>query len=153
MRIGLGADHYGFRLKETVKGYLLDLGHDVVDFGAHGEEPVDYPDVAEPVARAVARGDIERAVLCCGTGLGMAIVANKIPGVRAASVADPYSAERAMASNRAQVLCLGGRVLGPEVAKLLVQHWLAVDFAGGDSARKVAKIELIDEGRQRQYGS
>jgi ribose 5-phosphate isomerase B len=100
--------------------------------------------VAVPVAPAGASGAVERGVLVCGTGLGMAIVANKVRGVRAASVSDPYSAERAMKSNDARVLCLGGKVVGVDVALLLVDHWMASEFAGGGSARKVAKIVALD---------
>jgi ribose 5-phosphate isomerase B len=144
MRIGIGADINGYELKEVVKAHLIALGHDVVDFGVESDQDVDYPEVAEPVARAVARGEVERAVLVCGTGLGMAIVANKVRGVRAAPVTDPYSAERAIRSNDARVLCLGGLVTGRNVAPLLVDHWLSGDFAGGHSGRKVAKIEDLD---------
>ncbi len=144
MRVAVGADHLGFPLKETVKAHLEALGHEVVDFGVHDDAPVDYPDVAVEVAREVASGAFERAILVCGTGIGMAITANKVAGVRAASVSDPYSAERARKSNNAQVLCLGSRVVGPAVADLLVDHWLASEFQGGDSARKVAKIDALD---------
>lgn len=144
MEIAVGADHYGFALKEALADYLRGLDYEVADFGCGSAEPVDYPDVAVEVARAVAAGRFDRAILICGTGIGMAITANKVPGVRAASVSDPYSAERARKSNDAQVLCLGSRVVGTEVAKLLVDHWLASEFAGGDSARKVAKIEALD---------
>jgi len=105
--------------------------------------------VAVPVARAVAAGEVDRAVLVCGTGLGMAIVANKVRGVRAAPVTDPYSAERAIKSNNARVLCLGSLVVGTEVAKLLVDHWLDGEFAGGNSGRKVAKIEELDRDERR----
>lgn len=145
MRIAIGADHHGFRLKEAIKAHLESLGHEVRDFGIDSEDPTDYPDIAESVARAVADGQVERAVLCCGTGLGMAITANKVPGVRAGTVADPYSAERLVKSNNAQVLCLGGRVVGAEVAKLLVDHFISSKFQGGESARKVAKINALDE--------
>ena len=131
-------------MKEAVKRHLLDAGHEVVDYGISEGMDEDYPDVALPAARAVAAGEVERAVLVCGTGLGMAIVANKVRGVRAAPVSDPYSAERAMKSNDARVLCLGGKVIGIDVAMLLVDHWLASDFAGGASARKVAKIVALD---------
>ena len=144
MRIGIGADINGYELKEVVKAHLIALGHDVVDFGVESDQDVDYPEVAEPVARAVARGEVERAILVCGTGLGMAIVANKVRGVRAAPVTDPYSAERAIRSNDARVLCLGGLVTGRNVAPLLVDHWLSGEFAGGNSGRKVAKIEDLD---------
>jgi ribose 5-phosphate isomerase B len=146
MEIAVGADHYGFPLKQALVEYLRGLGHDVVDYGCTTTEPVDYPDVAVEVAEAVAVGRFDRAILVCGTGIGMAITANKVPGVRAASVSDPYSAERARKSNDAQVLCLGSRVIGTEVAKLLVDHWLASEFGGGDSARKVAKIEAVERG-------
>ena len=144
MRIGIGADINGYELKEFLKAHLIALGHDVVDFGVESDQDVDYPEVAEPVARAVARGEVERAILVCGTGLGMAIVANKVRGVRAAPVTDPYSAERAIRSNDARVLCLGGLVTGRNVAPLLVDHWLSGEFAGGNSGRKVAKIEDLD---------
>ena len=144
MRIAMGADHLGFPLKEVVKTHLEGLGHEVVDHGVHDATPVDYPDVAVVVAEAVADGRFERAILVCGTGIGMAITANKVAGVRAASVSDPYSAERARKSNDAQVLCLGSRVVAPEVATILVDHWLAAEFQGGDSARKVAKIDALD---------
>lgn len=145
MSIALGSDHNGYQLKELVKSHLADRGEQVSDYGTDSDEPVDYPDVARTVAEAVACGQHDRAILICGTGLGMAIVANKVPGVRAASVQDPYSAERARKSNDAQVLCLGSQVVGPEVALLLVDHWLGSEFAGGRSAPKVAKIEAIDE--------
>src|SRR3990172_1818430 len=141
MRIAVGADINGYELKEVVKAHLAAQGHEVIDFGVDGGQDVDYPEVAEPVARAVARGEVERAVLVCGTGLGMALVAHKVRGVRAAPVTDPYSAERAMRSNDARVLCLGGLVTGRNVAPLLVDHWLSGEFAGGNSGRKVAKIE------------
>ena len=145
MKIALGADNNGFVLKEVVKQHLFERGFEVADFGVDAEQDVDYPEVAEPVARAVVAGEVDRAVLVCGTGLGMAIVANKVRGVRAAPVTDPYSAERAIKSNNAQVLCLGALVVGSEVAKLLVDHWIDGEFAGGGSARKVAKIDALDQ--------
>lgn len=151
MRIAVGADLNGLEMKEIVKRHLTGQGHEVVDFSAHEDQGEDYPDVAEPVARAVASGDVERAVLVCGTGLGMAIVANKVRGVRAAPVTDPYSAERAMRSNDAHVLCLGAKVIGPEVAPILVDHWMSGEFAGGGSARKVAKIDDLDR-RESESG-
>ena len=144
MRIAIGADHLGYPLKETVKSHLEALGHEVTDFGVHDTAPMDYPDVAATVARTVAAGDFERAILVCGTGIGMAIAANKVRGVRAANVSDPFSAERARKSNDAQILCLGSRVVGPAVADILVDHWLGSEFQGGDSTRKVAKINALD---------
>lgn len=144
MLIAIGADHNGYHLKQRVADHLRGCGHEVRDFGCHSLDPIDYPDIAATVGRAVAGGECERAVLICGTGLGMAIAANKIPGVSAAPVTDPYSAERARKSNNAQVLCLGAKVVGEEVAPLLVDHWLDAEFAGGDSARKVAKIAALE---------
>ena len=145
MKIAVGSDHHGFQMKEQVKAHLIALGHEVDDHGCHSTDEVDYPDVAVSVAEGVAAGATERAVLVCGTGLGMAIAACKIPGVRAAAVADPYSAERLQKSNNAQVLCLGAKVVGPEVATMLLDRWLESEFQGGDSARKVAKIDALDE--------
>jgi ribose 5-phosphate isomerase B len=147
VKIAVGADHLGYPLKESVKAHLEGLGHEVVDFGVDDPAPIDYPDVAVVVAREVAASHFDRAILVCGTGIGMAMTANKVPGVRAASVADPYSAERARKSNNAQVLCLGSRVVAPQVADLLVDHWLASEFQGGDSARKVSKIDALDAGK------
>ena len=144
MKIAIGADHLGLPLKNSVRAHLEQLGHEVVDFGVNDPAPVDYPDVAVEVAHAVAAGTFERAILVCGTGIGMAITANKVRGVRAANVSDPYSAERARMSNNAQVLCLGARVVAPHVADIVVDHWLAAEFQGGDSTRKVAKIDALD---------
>ena len=148
--VALGSDEAGFRLK----GILIDLleqeeGLEVVDFGCHSEDPVDYPDVAFEVARAVARGEYDRGILICGTGIGMSIAANKVPGVRAAQAHDAYSAERARKSNDAQILALGARVIGPELAKSIVRTWLRAEFAGGGSARKVAKINAADDAALR----
>jgi ribose 5-phosphate isomerase B len=143
--VAIGSDEAGFRLK----GILIDLlqaeeGLEVADYGCHSEDPVDYPDVAFEVARAVARGEHDRGILICGTGIGMSIAANKVPGVRAAQAHDAYSAERARKSNDAQVLALGARVIGPELAKSIVRTWLRSEFAGGGSTRKVAKIKAAD---------
>jgi ribose 5-phosphate isomerase B len=144
MKIAVGSDHHGFHMKELVKDHLTSLGHQVQDHGCHSVDEVDYPDIAVVVAEGVAAGEADRAVLVCGTGIGMAITACKVPGIRAAAVADPYSAERAQKSNNAQVLCLGAKVVGPEVATLLLDHWLESEFQGGASARKVAKIDALD---------
>ncbi len=144
MRIAIGSDHFGFKLKEHLKAHLARLGHEAVDLGCHSEEAVDYPDVGETVALAVARGEFERAVLVCGTGIGMAMVANKVPGVRAAVCHDPYSAERARASNDAQICAFGAQIVGPGVAEKLLEIWLASEFQGGRSLPKVEKIKQLD---------
>jgi ribose 5-phosphate isomerase B len=146
MRVAIGSDDAGFPLKEVIRTHLEERGVEVHDFGVRTPEPsdVDYPDVARDVAEAVAAGQEERAILVCGTGIGMAITANKVPGVRAAQAHDVYSAERARKSNDAQVLAMGARVIGPELAKSIVDAFLASDFAGGASARKVEKMKRVD---------
>jgi len=142
--IAVGSDDAGFRLKEEVKKHLQAEGHEVTDYGCDSSDPVDYPDVALLVARAVARGDHDRAILVCGTGIGMAITANKEPGVYASVAHDPYSAAKARTSNNTQVLALGARVVAPELATTLVDIWLRSEFGGGASARKVGKIEKAE---------
>jgi ribose 5-phosphate isomerase B len=117
--------------------------------GTYTEEPVDYPDIGLSVAEAVGCGEYELGILVCGTGAGMAIVANKVPGVRAVCINDPYTAERARASNNAQIVTIGSQVVGPEVAKKLVDVWLESEFQGGRSAPKVAKINQLDEKYRR----
>lgn len=145
MRIAIASDHYGLSLKNVLRDHLRDLGHQVDDLGVDCEAPVDYPDVGAPLAQAVAQGHYERGVLVCGTGVGMSIVANKIPGIRAACVADPYTAERAMASNNAQIITMGSQIVGPGLATKLLDIWLGSEFQGGRSAPKVAKINSLDE--------
>ena len=142
--IVIGADDAAFELKEILAQHMRDKGYEVKDFGAHSKALVDYPDVAVEVAEAVARGEHERAILCCGTGIGMSITAKKVSGVRAAQCHDVFSAERARKSNNAQVLTMSQRVIGPELAKTIVDAWLESEFSGGSSARKVAKMEEID---------
>ncbi|SRR5260221_6959718 len=147
--VAIGSDEAGYRLKGLLIALLEEEGREVTDFGCHSEDPVDYPDVAFEVARAVARGEHDRGILICGTGIGMSIAANKVPGVRAAQAHDPYSAERARKSNDAQVLALGARVIGPELAKSIVRTWLQAEFEGGGSTRKVAKIKAADDESNR----
>lgn len=147
--IGIGADDAALELKQTLLEHLQELGYEVQDYSPRSKEDaekddVDYPDVAVEVAEAVARGDHDRAILCCGTGLGVNITANKVPGVRAAQCHDVFSAERARKSNNAQVLTMGQRVIGPELAKTVVDAWLASEFGGGSSSRKVEKMEEVD---------
>ena len=148
MKLAIGADEAAFELKEAIKSFLAQqtaAAVECIDFGVHSLEPVDYPDIALAVAQEVASGKCERGVLLCGTGLGMAIAANKVPGIRAATCHDTYSAERAQKSNNAQIITLGARVIGPELAKQVVMAWLTSEFAGGRSTRKVAKICAIEE--------
>jgi ribose 5-phosphate isomerase B len=145
MRIALGCDEVGFPLLEVVREQLSTRDVEVVDFGVHSTDPVLYPNVALAVAQAIAAGDCDRGILICGTGIGMSITANKVPTVRAALCHDTYSAERARKSNDAQVLTMGARVIGSEVAKQVVDAWLKSDFEGGGSAPKVVRMKEIDE--------
>jgi ribose 5-phosphate isomerase B len=149
MKIAIGSDEAGYELKELVRRYLGDLDHEVEDFGAFDDRPVLYPDIAFAVAEQVAAGRFQRAILICGTGIGMSICANKVPGVRAAQAHDTYSAERARKSNDAQVLALGARVVGPELAKSIVKAWLESEFEPARSGPKVERIKAYDERRGR----
>jgi ribose 5-phosphate isomerase B len=142
MTIALGADDAAYGLKEIIKGYLQTLNIDVTDYGVFDTRPSLYPDIAVKVAVAISEGKHERGILMCGTGLGMAITANKVPGIRAATCHDTYSAERARKSNNAQILTMGARVIGPELAKTVVDAWLRSEFEGGGSA---PKVQLINE--------
>lgn len=140
MKIAIGCDEAAYSLKVEIMNHLKDIGVEYQDFGADAGEVILYPDVAVKVAEAVARGEFERGILVCGTGIGMAITANKVPGIRAAVCHDPFSTERARKSNDAQIMCMGERVIGVELAKYLVDIWLKCDFAGGGSAPKVDRI-------------
>ncbi len=144
MRIALGADHAGVNLKDHIKHRLLERGLACADFGTAATEPVDYPDYARRVAVEVASGAFDRGILICGSGIGMAIAANKVPGIRAASVADEESARLSRAHNDANVLSLGGRVTTPEVAGRLVDLFLDTPFAGGRHERRLAKITEME---------
>ncbi len=145
LRVAIACDHGGFKLKQEVVEYLESAGIPFQDFGTFSEESVDYPDVVLPVAEAVARGECDRAVLLCGTGIGVSIVANKVPGVRAALCHDTYSARHSRLHNDANVLALGGRVVGPGLARDIVADWLETGFEGGRHARRVGKITAIEE--------
>ncbi len=145
IKIALGADHAGFALKEGVRNYLASKGCDVEDFGTNSPESVDYPDYAEKVARRVAAEEVDFGVLLCGTGLGVAIAANKVPGIRAAPCNDTLSARLAREHNNANVLTMGGRLLDSATARKVLDTWLATSFAGGRHARRVEKIAAIEK--------
>ncbi|HHW03809.1 MAG TPA: ribose 5-phosphate isomerase B [Thermoanaerobacterales bacterium] len=144
MKLAIGCDEAGFELKQIIMEFLKEKGVDFDDVGCYSKDPVLYPEVAEKLALAVSEGKYDRGILICGTGIGMAITANKIPGVRAACCHDVYSAERSRKSNDAQILTLGARVIGVELAKSLVEVWLNSEFSGGRSLPKVEKMNEID---------
>ena len=146
-KVAIGSDEAGFGLKEALKAHLTEAGVEVLDYGCDSPDPVDYPDIALTLARDIAAHKMERGILICGTGIGMAITANKVPGIRAAQAHDAYSAQRARKSNNAQIVTLGARVIAPELAKTIIDTWLASEFEGGNSARKVDKISAYDAGR------
>lgn len=151
MKLAIGCDEAAYKLKVAIKEHLRSKHQEieVEDFGADAGAVALYPDIAYTVANAVAEGEFDRGILVCGTGIGMAICANKVPGIRAAVCHDPFSTERSRKSNDAQIMCMGERVIGVELAKYLVDIWLDSDFAGGGSAPKVERISELEKKRFR----
>ena len=144
MRIAIGSDHRGVAARLRLIGLLERLGHEVVDCGSHGTEAVDYPDIAADVAHRVRHGTVDRGVLLCCTGVGMAIAANKVHGVRAATCHDEVTAEMSRRHNDLNVLCLSAEMLGHELQDKMIQTWLETPFEGGRHARRLAKIEALE---------
>ncbi|EUJ43319.1 ribose 5-phosphate isomerase B [Listeria riparia] len=140
MRIGIGSDHNAFEMKEALRRYIEQSDNEVIDFGCFSKSEIDYPDIAFQVGTAIQNGEVERGILVCGTGIGMSIAANKVPGIRSAQCHDVYSAERAQLSNDAQIITLGSKVIGLELAKKIVDAYLGVQFVGGQSKRKIDQI-------------
>jgi len=148
MRIAVGSDHAGYPLKERVRPILERAGHDVLDVGTNSEESTDYPRFAAEAARLVAGGEAERAVLVCGSGVGVSIVANKIDGVRAVNAHDAEEAEMSRRHNDANVLALAGRALGEDAAREIVERFLATEFEGGRHERRVEQIGSVERGEE-----
>jgi ribose 5-phosphate isomerase B len=147
MIISIGCDNLAIELKNEVINELKKLGHTVLDYGVHTpEDPYDYPDVAYPVAKAVADKEADRGILICGTGIGMAISANKVKGVYAAVCHDVYSTERSILSNDCNVMCMGALVIGKATALSLVRTWLSLTFKESPSSKKIAKFKQIEDG-------
>ena len=145
MKVALGSDHAGFELKEDLRSFLAERQVEVLDLGAFGEAPVDYPDVAIKVAGKVSRGEVERGLLICGTGIGMSIVANRFAGVRAALCHDPYTARISREHNDANLLALGGRLIGKGLAREILKVWLETEFQGGRHQKRLDKITGLEE--------
>jgi len=145
MKIAIGSDHAGFGLKEDVLEHLKGLKYDVVDCGTYNTESVDYPDFGEKVSSMVSAGEVERGILICGTGLGMSMVANKFPNVRAALCNDLFSAKMSRLHNDANVLVLGGRIIGKDLAAEIVRTWMSTAFEGDRHMRRLNKIKKIEE--------
>jgi len=148
MRVGIAADHGGYELKEELAAALREACYDVVDFGALRLEPGDdYPDFVTPLARAVARGEVERGIAVCGSGVGASIAANKIAGVRAGLIHDHFSAHQGVEDDNMNVICLGGRVIGPLLAEELIRTFLAAQFSGAERhERRLAKVAALERG-------
>jgi RpiB/LacA/LacB family sugar-phosphate isomerase len=149
MRIAIGADHAGFELKQNLAAYLRELGNDVIDLGTTSTEPVDYPDYAEAMGKAVLENRADRGVLVCGSGVGASVAANKIPGIRAAVCHDTYSARQGVEHDDMNVLVLGARIIGVELARQLVRNFLAANFTHEERhVRRVGKIKALE----KRYG-
>ena len=144
--IALACDHAALEMKQMVKDLLDELGLSYKDFGTYTAESCDYPVFAARAARAVASGECDRGIVICGTGIGMSIAANKVPGIRCALCGDPYSAKLTRQHNDSNMLALGARVLGMEIAKMIVRVWLTTEFEGGRHARRVDLITRIEQG-------
>ncbi|UUZ82573.1 ribose 5-phosphate isomerase B [Paenibacillus sp. P26] len=146
MKIAMGADHAGFRLKDELKGFIESLGHTVADLGCSCADSVDYPDYALAVCDQVTSGEADKGILICGTGIGMTIAANKVPGIRCALVHDLFSAKATREHNDTNVLALGERVIGPGVAQEIVKIWLETEFSNGERHRnRINKVKALEE--------
>ena len=151
MKIAVGCDHAGFPLKAPAIAELKSLGHEVLDKGTDSTEAVDYPDYAQAVAEAVMRGDADRGLLLCGSGVGACVAANKVPGVRAATCHDTYSAHQGVEHDDANVLCLGARVLGEKLALEIIRAWAGARFSGAERhKRRLGKVNAIEAKYQRK---
>lgn len=151
MRIAIGADHAGFEMKRDLAGYLAQGGHEVTDLGTHSTAPVDYPDLAEAVAQAIRNGQADRGLLVCGSGAGASVAACKFPGVRAAVCHDAYTARQAVEHDDLNILCLGARVIGPALARTLVDAFLTATFSGEERhMTRLGKIDAIESRYSRE---
>ena len=147
MKVALGSDHRGFDAKRQIQAIVAQMGHECLDFGTDGTHPVDYPDLAYIVAKAVSEKRADRAILICATGLGMSIAANKVRGIRAALCHDELSAHISRDHNDTNVLCLSGDQIGEVLLRKIVEAWLSTEFSGGRHQRRVSKIQAIEEGQ------
>lgn len=145
MKIAIAADHGGFELKDSMVEYIKSLGNEVVDLGTNSADSVDYPDYAKKVCEEIQKGNSDLGILVCGTGIGMSLAANKFEGIRAACVSDVYSAKMSRNHNNANVLCFGARVIGDEVAKLIIKTFLENEFEAGRHQRRVDKIMAFEK--------
>lgn len=148
MKIAIGCDHVGFELKPTIVSHLEARGFTVVDMGCNSRERVDYPVYGQKVARAVASGECDLGVLICGTGVGISITANKVKGIRAAVCSEPYSAALTRRHNNANIIAFGARVVGPDMAKMIIDQFFDAEFEGGRHQARIDMISSIESGKQ-----
>lgn len=146
MKLAIGSDHVGIELKPIIIEYLEELGHEVTDFGPFSSERTDYPIYGKKVAEEVAAGNFDSGVLICGTGVGISITANKVAGIRAVVCSEPYSAKLSKEHNNTNIVAFGSRVIGSEVAKMIIKEWLDAEYEGGRHAKRVEMIAKIESG-------
>jgi ribose 5-phosphate isomerase B len=151
MRIGIGNDHTAVEMKNAIKAYLESKGHEVVNYGTDSTESYDYSIAGYIVGKAVASGEVDCAVLTCGTGIGISLAANKVHGIRAAVCSEPYSARMTKMHNNANIICFGARVVGVEMAKMIVDEWLNTKYEGGRHQRRVDMITEIEQTQNLKY--
>lgn len=145
MKIGIGSDHAGYELKDILTQYMQEKGIEVVDFGGTAPDPIDYPIPGEAVANAVAAGEVDRGVLICGTGFGISLAANKVPGIRCCVCSEPYTAMLSRQHNNSNMLSMGARVVGSELAKMILDTWLDGQFEGGRHERRIDMVMAIEK--------
>ena len=145
MRIAIGSDHIAFEFKEQIKAYIQSIKHQLTDFGTHSTGRVDYTDYGFAVAEAVASGEYDRGIVCCGTGIGISIAANKVKGIRCVVCSEPYSAKASREHNDTNVLSFGSRVIGIEMAKMIIDEWLQTPFEGGRHLNRILKISEYEQ--------
>lgn len=145
MKIAIGNDHSACDLKKEISNYLVSKGYEVINYGTDTNDSMDYPTVALPVSKAVANNEVDYGILICGTGVGMSLVANKVHGIRAVVCSEPYSAKLSKQHNNSNVLCFGARVIGSEMAKMIVDQWLEASYEGGRHQRRVDMITEVEQ--------
>ena len=148
MKIAIGSDHVGLEIKKSIIEYLEELGHEVKDFGAYTDERTNYPIYGKKVADAIVSKECECGVLICGTGIGISLAANKVKGIRAAVCSEPYSAKLSKQHNNSNIIAFGARVVGVDLAKMIVKEWLDAKFEGGRHAKRVGLITKIENGEE-----
>ncbi|BDR55921.1 ribose 5-phosphate isomerase B [Xylocopilactobacillus apis] len=152
-KIAFGSDHVGFELKPTIIDYVKELGYEIEDLGAYSDKRTDYPIYGKKVGEAVSSGNADLGIVICGTGVGISLAANKVPGIRAACVSEPYSAELSRRHNNSNILAFGSRVVGSELAKMIVKSWLNAKYEGGRHQRRIDELNAEDRKDSKLFNS